>query len=118
MWWTHDVGEPFLYYVTVQIMREGKTIEWKDLRYGIRTVKVLQTSDKAGSEFTIELNGQRMFMRGGNYIPPDMFMSRASHNTDVYMGTIGAALFANFNMLRVWGGGQFDHDIFYNMCDK
>lgn len=57
-------------------------------------------------------------MKGGNYIPPDMFLPRAKANPSVYDETIKAAVFANFNMLRVWGGGQFDDDYFYDLCDR
>lgn len=117
LWWTRDIGEPFLYNITVTLFREGKPLVTKSLKYGIRTVKILQNTDKLGKEFTIQLNGVRVFMRGGNYIPPDMFLSRALRTPKVYEDTIAAAVFANFNMLRVWGGGQFDHDIFYDLCD-
>lgn len=118
LWWTRDVGQPFMYNITIKLIRNGAIFLNRTLSYGIRTVKVLQNTDKTGAEFTIELNGQRLFMRGGNYIPPDMFMSRALDNPKVYEDTISAAVFANFNMLRVWGGGQFDHDIFYDLCDR
>lgn len=57
-------------------------------------------------------------MKGGNYIPPDMFMPRALKNKTVYINTIQNAIDANFNMLRVWGGGQFEYDIFYELCDR
>ncbi len=57
-------------------------------------------------------------MKGGNYIPPDMFMPRAFKNPVVYNQTIQAALDANFNMLRLWGGGQYEFDVFYDICDE
>lgn len=53
-------------------------------------------------------------MRGSNYIPPDMFMPRALRNTSVYNNTIKAAIDANQNMLRLWGGGQYEYDYFYD----
>ena len=57
-------------------------------------------------------------MRGGNYIPVDMFMPRALKNPKVYDNLIEDSLFANYNMLRIWGGGQFEFDIFYDKCDE
>ena len=57
-------------------------------------------------------------MRGSNYIPPDMFMPRAMKNPQVYYNTIQAAIDANHNMLRLWGGGQYEYDIFYDICDE
>jgi beta-mannosidase len=67
----------------------------------------MQTPDvsDSGSSFNLVLNGIPIFMKGANYIPPDMFMPRAFKNPEVYNKTIQAAVDANFNMLRVWGGG-------------
>jgi beta-mannosidase len=90
------------------------------VRYGIRTINWIQQPDLngLGSSFYLELNGIPVFMRGSNYIPPDMFMPRALKNPEVYHNTIQAAVDANHNMLRLWGGGQYEYDIFYDICDE
>lgn len=120
LWWTRDVGTPFLYDISVLVYEANSAIPLlrKTLKYGIRTVSVSQNKDASGEEFTVVLNGLKIFMKGGNYIPPDMFLPRAKANPSVYDETIKAAVFANFNMLRVWGGGQFDDDYFYDICDR
>lgn len=79
----------------------------KIYRTGIRTVKVVQQKDKTGNgtTFMVNLNGENVFMKGGNYIPPDMFMPRALKNPQVYNKTIQDAIDGNYNMIRIWGGG-------------
>lgn len=62
--------------------------------------------------------GYNVYMKGSNYIPPDMFMPRALKNQTIYNITIQNALDANNNMIRLWGGGQFEYDIFYDICDE
>jgi beta-mannosidase len=59
-----------------------------------------------------------MFSKGANWIPPDMFMPRAKKNKDLYHNYITYAAEANYNTLRLWGGGQFEHDEYYEECDK
>lgn len=66
----------------------------------------------------MHLNGVPVFSKGGNYIPPDMFMPRAFKNPSVYHNTIQAAVDGNYNMIRVWGGGQYEFDIFYDLADE
>jgi beta-mannosidase len=90
LWWTRDVGTPYLYNVSVTVQENGQNVISNTVRHGIRTVNVSQTPDKSGngSEFTVILNNVSIFMRGGNYIPPDMFMPRALKNPSVYHKTI------------------------------
>jgi len=77
----------------------------------LRTVKLNQTQSYNGTSFTINLNGIDIYMRGGNYIPPEMSLART--NSTIYQKTIKNARDQNFNMIRVWGGGQFEKDWFY-----
>lgn len=79
-------------------------------------MRVLQEKDAVGSSFEIELNGVKVFMKGANYIPQDMFVARPSKQD--YAGVIQQALDANMNMLRLWGGGFFEKDLFYELCDQ
>lgn len=107
----------------VQEYEGGLDVHYMDERthrFGIRTINWIQTPDPngLGSSFYLELNGIPVFIRGSNYIPPDMFMPRALKNPDVYNKTIQSAIDANHNMLRLWGGGQYEYDIFYDICDE
>lgn len=72
--------------------------------------------DEVGSSFYFRLNNFDLFLKGGNYIPPDMFMPRVT--TSVYEKIIADALAVNYNVIRVWGGGNFENDEFYDLCDR
>ena len=82
----------------------------------MRTVEVIQDADSAGRSFYFKVNGVPVFMKGANYIPSDNFLNRVT-NAD-YEKIIKSAADANMNMLRVWGGGIYENDIFYDLCDK
>ncbi len=117
LWWSRGLGDPFLYQFTTQVNCGVKNNSNSVVtNTGIRTVKVIQKPDSIGNNFYVELNGVPVFMKGADYIPQDMFPPRA--NDSVYQFTIQQAVMANMNMLRVWGGGFYENDIFYDLCDK
>lgn len=84
---------------------------------GIRTITVIQEASKTynGTSFTFNLNGYDVYMRGGNYIPPEMSLARTTRQT--YEKIKNDAIFGRYNMIRVWGGGQFEKDDFYTIMD-
>ena len=79
-------------------------------------MKLIQKPDSAGHSFYFELNGVPVFAKGENHIPNDMFADRVTH--EVYDWEIGTAVKSNLNMLRVWGGGVYEDDYFYELCDR
>ena len=83
---------------------------------GIRSLKVVHQPDKDGHTFYIELNGRPVFAKGANYIPSDNFLPRVTPEN--YKRTILDAAGVNMNMLRVWGGGIYENDVFYDLCDE
>jgi len=85
---------------------------------GIRTAKIIQEPDADGNgkSFYLELNGRPVFSKGANYIPNDIFLPRVT--PDEYEHIVKSAAETNMNMLRVWGGGIYENDIFYDLCDK
>ena len=115
-WWTNGLREPYLYAFKTEMKINGKTVDVLSERTGLRTVKVVQKPDSLGKSFYVELNGVPVFMKGANYIPQDMFLNRPAEET--YKTTIHNAVEANMNMLRVWGGGFYEKDIFYDLCDE
>ena len=117
LWWTNGLGKPNLYELDIKLSTEGgfQTIDKYNIKYGIRTVKLINQEDKFGTSFYFELNGKPVFMKGANYIPQDMFLPRVTN--DKYRRLIGDVKAANMNMLRVWGGGIYENDIFYDLCD-
>jgi beta-mannosidase len=109
-WWPHGMGEPHLYTVDVQLKGEG----WSDnLRrhWGLRTVEL---DTKEGFRFIV--NGQPVYAKGGNWVPADSLYARVTPAKIEHL--VAEAKAANFNMLRVWGGGLYEQDAFYDACDR
>lgn len=119
LWWSNGLGKPHLYKYICEV-RSGDTLrsilDEKPLSIGLRTIKIVQRPDSVGASFYVELNGQPVFMKGANYIPPDSFLPRVHHST--YKRIVQDAARAKMNMLRVWGGGTYEHDDFYTLCDE
>ena len=116
LWWSNGLGESFLYKISSELKIDDKTIDKKETNIGIRTVKIVQKPDSLGSSFYVELNGVPVFMKGANYIPNDNFLNRVT--TEVYDKVVQSAVKTNMNMLRIWGGGIYENNYFYDLCDK
>ena len=116
LWWSNGLGEPFLYRFRTDIIAGGELLDSKTERVGIRSLKVVHQPDKDGHTFYIELNGRPVFAKGANYIPLDNFLPRVTPEN--YKRTILDAAGVNMNMLRVWSGGIYENDVFYDLCDE
>jgi beta-mannosidase len=116
LWWSNGLGPAHLYHFTATISNPRNISDTHHVTTGIRTIRIINKADNDGKSLYVELNGRPVFMKGANYIPTDMFTNRT---TDAqYSGIIQSAAAANMNMLRVWGGGYFEKEIFYNLCDQ
>lgn len=115
LWWSNDLGEANLYSFTFEISQKNQLMDSKKLHIGLRTIELVQEKDQFGSSFYFKLNGKPVFMKGANVVPPDSFLSRVSDST--YFSLVENAKKANMNMLRVWGGGVYFDDAFYEACD-
>lgn len=116
LWWSNGLGTPHLYRFQTEIELNGQTADSCTVAAGIRSLRLVTQPDKEGRSFYFELNGVPVFAKGANYIPCDNFLPRVSRAT--YEKTIKDAVDANMNMLRVWGGGTYEDDYFYELCDK
>jgi beta-mannosidase len=116
LWWTNGLGEAFLYHLTGNLKLDNAVIDGKQVSVGIRTVRIVQQPDSLGKSFYVELNGKPVFMKGANYIPNDNFLPRVT--PDEYEKVVKSAFDVNMNMLRVWGGGIYENNEFYDLCDK
>jgi len=114
-WWTNGLGEAHLYQIagSLDTGSEKQSIEHN---IGLRTVEVVRDKDDLGTSLFLKLNGHPVFMKGANWIPADAFLDRVS--PEKYEKLILTAKESNFNMLRIWGGGIYEKDLFYDLCDK
>ncbi len=110
-WWPSGSGEQALYELTV-----GTPTEAIARRIGIRTAELLTDPDEAGSRFAFRINGREIFCRGANWIPADALFSLSSREKTEDL--LRSAVDANMNMIRVWGGGFYEPDWFYDLCDE
>lgn len=111
LWWPAGSGEQTLYTLTVELPDETATRQ-----IGFRTVELLTDKDEAGSRFAFRINGQEIFCRGANWIPADALHSLTSRGKTEDL--LSSAVEANMNMIRVWGGGFYEADWFYDLCDR
>ncbi len=116
LWWPNGMGEAYLYELQSQLYLDDVLIDSKTQRNGLRKIEVVQEADSAGSSFYFKVNGSSLFIKGANYIPQDNFLTRVDDRQ--YEDLISDAVQANMNMLRVWGGGVYEREIFYELCDK
>ncbi len=115
LWWTNGLGEAHLYNIRGELHLGEKYIA-EDTRIGIRTLELVREKDEQGTSFYFKLNGHPVFMKGANNIPNDIFLPRVTEEN--YIKMIETAKNSNMNMLRVWGGGVYEEDIFYDLCDE
>jgi len=115
LWWCNGLGDANLYPFTVEISQKKQLLDAKKLNIGLRTIELIQEKDQVGKSFYFKLNGKSVFMKGANVVPPDSFLPRVSDAT--YFSLVENAKKANMNMLRVWGGGVYFDDAFYEACD-
>ena len=117
LWWPRGMGEQPLYDVNIELLdAEGNILDDAHRRVGLRTLELVQEPDEHGTSFRFRCNGRDVFAKGGNWIPCDVFPSRISDNT--YRSQLQACADAHMNMLRVWGGGLYEDDRFYDLCDE
>ncbi len=115
LWWTNGLGEQYLYKFSVEL-QNGKHHKAQSVKTGLRDLKIIREKDDQGTSFYVQLNGIPVFMKGANYIPQDNFQNRVTPERYEYL--IRSAAESNMNMLRVWGGGIYENDIFYELCDR
>jgi len=116
LWWPNGAGERRFYEYAVKVGDE--TVR---RRIGLRKVEIDNTPDvdstgKPGARMTVKVNGRELFMKGANWIPCDAIESRQT--PERYRDLLESAAAANMNMIRLWGGGQFEKDAFYDICDE
>ena len=115
LWWPNGLGKQHLYNIEVKLQR--KEVSSTVNQYiGIRNIELVADGTLSQPNFYFKVNGAPTFAKGVNYIPQDLFLPRVS--TKDYERILQAAADANMNMIRVWGGGVYENDRFYELCDS
>lgn len=111
LWWPAGHGAQEMYDLELRIGDQSR-----NLRIGLREVELLSHADNIGNRFAFRVNGREIFMRGANWIPADALPARATR--EKVADLLDSAVMANMNMIRVWGGGCYEPDFFYEMCSE
>ncbi len=118
LWWCRGLGEPAMYHFRAELVVVGgqETVAEASVHTGLRDIKLVREKDAAGASFRFELNGVPVFAKGANHIPNDSFLTEVTDER--YRHEIASAAESGMNMLRIWGGGIYEQDIFYELCDE
>ncbi|MBK8445702.1 MAG: glycoside hydrolase family 2 protein [Micropruina sp.] len=117
-WWPHSLGAQPLYDVEVVFHNDTDVLDRVHRRTGFRSVELDTTpdADGEGATFGLVINGEQVFVRGANWIPDDCFVSRVTPQR--YRERVQQAKDANIDLLRIWGGGIYESQAFYDACDE
>ncbi len=116
LWWPNGFGEQNLYTFNIELFENGQAVDKDTKRIGLRELKLIREKDKWGECYCHEINGIRFFAMGADYIPEDNIFSRYSKERTYNL--IKQCRDCNFNAIRVWGGGIYPHDYFFDACDE
>ena len=116
-WWPWNLGKPNLYDLSVSIKQGNTILDTSHQKLGIREVKLIQQpQDDGGHSFIFSINNRQFFTKGANWVAPNMTFADISKED--YRYRLQLAKESNIHMLRIWGGGIYEHDDFYNLCDE
>ncbi len=116
LWWCNGLGAQPLYHLSLQLLGDGKVLDEAEKQIGLRTIELDTRTDEIGRQFRFILNGVPVFAKGADWIPSDSFVNRTTYEDLRFY--IEQAKWANMNMLRIWGGGYYESDDFYELCDQ
>ncbi|MBR4080455.1 MAG: glycoside hydrolase family 2 protein [Clostridia bacterium] len=116
LWWPHGYGDQPLYTVRVELSTASGQQDVWERRIGLRTMGISRVKDQWGEEFCHVVNGVKVFAMGADYIPEDNIFSRITPERTRRL--LEDSVLANFNSVRIWGGGYYPPDFFYDICDE
>ncbi len=116
LWWCNGQGSPSMYAFDVELLDDDFLLQRREELIGVRDIRLITERDSIGESFYFQLNGQPVFMKGANYIPLRYFPGEATEAD--YRKLIQQCKDAHINMLRVWGGGVYEDELFYDLCDQ
>ncbi len=116
LWWPNGLGDQPLYDLEVRLTAGGKEVDSSRRRVGFRRIELAREPDERGETFFFRVNGYPVFCKGANWIPDDIFLPRVTRES--LARTLAMAGAAHMNTLRVWGGGAYESEDFYDLCDE
>lgn len=116
LWWPNGLGDQPLYTFTAELIKDGQIVDCRKKRIGLRTLKLVREKDVYGGSFCHEVNGIQFFAMGADYIPEDNIFSRITPERTGWL--LKQCQDAHFNAIRVWGGGYYPDDFFFDICDE
>lgn len=116
LWWPNGIGDQNLYHLKCTLIKNEHILDETELTLGLRELKVITDKDNWGEQFAFEINKKKIFAMGANYIPEDNLLNRVGKEKTKSL--IEDCVAANFNMIRVWGGGFYPDSYFYQLCDQ
>ncbi|MEO2203890.1 glycoside hydrolase family 2 protein [Paenibacillus pabuli] len=116
LWWSRGLGDPHMYSFVTEVLKGEQVVADTTVKTGLRSIRLVRDKDEAGASFYFELNGVAVFAKGANHIPNDSFITEIT--AERYRHEIVSSAESNMNMLRVWGGGIYEEDVFYELCDE
>lgn len=115
-WWPNGHGDPNRYHLACELWRDGERIDVQYRKIGLRTVELVQRPDSLGTSFFFKINGRPIFTKGAAYIPQDAMLARITPEQKTEL--LSQCQAAHFNLIRVWGGGIYEDEHFYDQCDS
>jgi len=116
LWWPNGYGEPHLYTARVRLKDRDRVLDERSIAFGLRSVRIDQHPEAQGKTFHVVVNDTPVFCKGANWIPSQILFGNETRQR--YETLVRLARGGGYNMLRVWGGGVYEHDDFYDLCDR
>lgn len=116
LWWPSGLGEPSLYSYRLTLLENDRPLDRQEGNFGIKSIELVQEPLEEGSSFYFKVNGRPIFAKGFNWTPADAIPARIT--PERYEKLVSLVKDANANMLRVWGGGIYEPEVFYDLCDR
>ena len=116
LWWPNEMGEQKMTELELRVYKDGKLIDSQKVKTGIRKIELIEEPDSIGCAMYFKVNGKKVYIKGANYVPEEMIETWMSKEKTLKL--LAECVQAHFNMLRVWGGGIYPPDYFFDICDS
>ena len=116
LWWPNEMGEQTMTEFEVKIYKGNKLVDIQEIKTGIRKIELIEEPDSIGCAMYFKVNGKKVYIKGANYVPEEMIETWMSKEKTLKL--LAECVPAHFNMLRVWGGGIYPPDYFFDICDS